>query len=84
MKEKINFLLGTDVFSHLTNMKYIPRWLVLLLDIFLCLFSYYVSYFIASKLYDKSLDIRVLTYFQQFGVVVGLQIIFFWIFHRDM
>jgi FlaA1/EpsC-like NDP-sugar epimerase len=81
MKEKINFLLGTDVFSHLTNMKYIPRWLVLLLDIFLCLFSYYVSYFIASKLYDKSLDIRALTYFQQFGVVVGLQIIFFWIFH---
>lgn len=81
MKEKINFLLGTDVFSHLTNMKYIPRWLVLLLDIFLCLFSYYVSYFIASKLYDKSIDVRALTYFQQFGVVIGLQIIFFWIFH---
>jgi len=81
MKERFTFLWGSDVFSHLSNMKYIPRWVVLLFDIFLCLLSYYVSYYISSQLYNNTLDARALTVFQRMGVIVALQIFFFWVFH---
>jgi FlaA1/EpsC-like NDP-sugar epimerase len=81
MKERFTFLWGSDVFSHLSNMKYIPRWVVLLLDIFLCLLSYYVSHYISSRLYNNILDVRTLSVFQRMSVIVGLQIFFFWVFH---
>lgn len=81
MKERFNFLWNSDVFSHLTNLKYIPRWLVLLFDIFLCLLSYYVAFYISLKLYNKMPDERVLNVFQRSGIIIGLQILFFWLFH---
>lgn len=81
MKEKLNFLLGTDMFSHLTNLKYIPRWVVLLFDIFLCLISYFIAYYISLKLYNSTLDERVLSVFQRAGLIIGLQIVLFWLFH---
>ena len=81
MKEKFNFLLGTDVFSHLTNLKYIPRWVVLLFDILLCILSYYISYYISLKLYNGIPDQRFLSVIQRAGVIMVLQIIFFWLFH---
>lgn len=81
MKDRFTFLWSSDVFSHLTNMKYIPRWVVLLVDIFLCLLSYYVSYYISSRLYNNVPDARTLSIFQRLAVIVGLQIFFFWVFH---
>ena len=81
MKERFTFLSGSDVFSHLTTMKYIPRWAVLLFDILLCITSYYASYFISTKLYYNDLDTRIFSFTQEMGVIVGLQIIFFWLFH---
>jgi len=81
MKERFTFLRGSDVFSHLTTMKYIPRWVVLSFDVFLCLLSYYASYYISIKLYNNELDVRVFSVFQRMGIIVGLQIVFFWLFH---
>jgi FlaA1/EpsC-like NDP-sugar epimerase len=81
MKDKFSFLNGSDVFSHLTSMKYVPRWVVLLFDILLCLFSYYVSYFITTKLFGSTVDVRILTGFQRMGFVIISQVIFFWLFH---
>ena len=81
MKERFTFLLGSDVFSHLTNMKYIPRWVVLSFDIFLCLFSFYASYYISLKLYTNDFDVRIFSFAQRMGIIVGLQIVFFWLFH---
>ena len=81
MKERFTFLRGSDVFSHLTNMKYIPRWVVLLFDIFLCLISYSVANYISLKLYNNELDVRVFSMYERMGVIVGLQIVFFWLFH---
>jgi FlaA1/EpsC-like NDP-sugar epimerase len=80
MKEKYNFLWNSDIFSHLNNLKYLPRWAVLIFDLFLCLFSYYVAYYISTKLYNSSPDIRVLSVFQRFEIIMGFQIGFFWIF----
>jgi len=81
MKERFTFLRGSDVFSHLTTIKYIPRWVVLSFDVFLCLLSYYASYYISIKLYNNELDVRVFSVFQRMGIIVGLQIVFFWLFH---
>ena len=81
MKDRFSFLWSSDVFSHLTNLKYIPRWVVLALDIFLCLLSYYIAYYISSKIYHNLLDERVLPVFERLGIVMILQIFLFWIFH---
>jgi len=81
MKDRFTFLWSSDVFSHLTNLKYIPRWVVLLFDIFLCLISYYISVYISSKIYNNLMDVRVLPPAERLGIVLTLQIFFFWIFH---
>ena len=81
MKDRFSFLWSSDVFSHLTNLKYIPRWVVLAFDIFLCLLSYYIAFYISSKIDRNLLDERVLSLFERLGVVMILQIFFFWIFH---
>ena len=77
IKEKFNFLLNSDVFSHLITLKYLPRWVVLLFDIFLCLISYYIAYYISLKLYNNTPDVRILSVFQRVGLIVGFQIVFF-------
>ena len=81
MKDRFTLLWSSDVFSHLTSLKYIPRWVVLSFDIFLCLISYYISYQINSRIYHNSLDVRILSPFQRLGIIMVLQIFLFWIFH---
>jgi len=81
MKDRFTFLWSSDVFSHLTSLKYIPRWAVLLFDILICLLSYYISFQISSKIYNNALDDSVFTVFQRLGIIIALQIVFFWVFH---
>jgi FlaA1/EpsC-like NDP-sugar epimerase len=81
MKDRFTFLWSSDVFSHLTNLKYIPRWVVLSFDILICLVSYYLSFHISEKIYNTVLDDRIFTVFQRLGIVMTLQVFFFWIFH---
>jgi len=80
MKEKFNFLGGSDIFSHLNNLKYIPRWIVLFVDILICLISYNISCYISSRLYTNALDFRIFSTFQRMGIIIFLQILFFWLF----
>ena len=80
MKEKFNFLGGSDIFSHLNNLKYIPRWIVLFVDILICLVSYNISCYISSRLYTNALDFRIFSTFQRMGIIIFLQILFFWLF----
>jgi len=81
MSDKFHFLKSTDIFSHLTNLKYIPRWLVLFLDVILCISSYYAAHFISAKLFNSILDERIISFYQMGGIIIGFQIIFFWMFH---
>jgi len=81
MKDRFTFLWSSDVFSHLTNLKYITRWVVLSFDILICLVSYYLSFHISEKIYNTVLDDRIFTVFQRLGIVMTLQVFFFWIFH---
>ncbi|MDP4239817.1 MAG: nucleoside-diphosphate sugar epimerase/dehydratase [Bacteroidota bacterium] len=81
MKDRFTFLWSSDVFSHLTNLKYIPRWVVLSFDIFICFLSYYISSYIYSRIYNNFLDDRILSIYQSVGIIITLQIFFFWLFH---
>ena len=81
MKDRFSILWSSDVFSHLTNLKYIPRWVVLSFDIFLCLISYSIAFYISSKINHNILDESILPLFERLGIVMMLQIFFFWIFH---
>ena len=81
MNDKLTFLRNSDMFSHITNLKYIPRWVVLTLDIFLCIVSYYAAFYISYKLFENDPDQRFFSFYQRLGVILSFQIVFFWFFH---
>lgn len=81
MKEKFNFLKNTDVFSHIISLKYIPRWLVLLVDIMLCVFAYYIASYFSERLMNGEFDHRTIGFLGRNVILVGVQVCFFWIFH---
>src|ERR1035437_7662625 len=80
MKDRYTFLQNTDIFSHITNLKYIPRWLVLAVDVILCFIAFYISFYISSRFYGSHSDERILSYFQRLGIILFFQVIFFWFF----
>lgn len=81
MSKKENLLANSDIFSHLTSLQYIPRWIVLFIDISLCVLAYFISSFISTKLYAGIPDGRILVFYQRLSIAISLQILFFWIFH---
>lgn len=81
MSDKFLFLRSTDIFSHLTNLKYIPRWLVLVLDVIVCIACYYIAHHISIQLFNNVVDERIISFHQRIGFVITSQIIFFWLFH---
>ncbi len=81
MNQKDNLLFHTDIFSHLTSLQYLPRWIVLIIDIILCVLAYSIASFITTKIYAGEVDIRILNFYQRLSIALTLQIIFFWIFH---
>ena len=81
LKNKISFLLSTDIFSHLASLKYLPRWLVLFVDIALCIFSFYLSQVLLGSLKYYYADIPLLSFFPRMVTLVVSQVFFFWMFH---
>jgi len=81
IQDKLNSLGSSDIFSHITNLNYIPRWLVLFVDVCLCLIAYWISIFISSKFFFNIPNDNLLSFYQLMGVILSLQILFFWIFH---
>ena len=81
LNDKFSFLRNSDIFSHITNLKYIPRWVVLFVDVILCIFSYYIAYYLSTRFYNKVPDERYLTFIQRLGLILTVQVFFFWIFH---
>lgn len=76
------FALGkSDIFSHLTSLKYLPRWVVLFVDIFICVLSYVIADFVSIKFNGAEVVDPAFGVYQQLGVLIFVQIIFFWLFH---
>ena len=74
-------LFQSDIFSHIPDMKYMPRWAVLLFDLFLCFGAYVISFAIGSSLFTYGLEELALGFWQQMLIVMLIQVLCFWIFH---
>ena len=81
MKNPWIFIKKSDIFSHFISIKYLPRWLVLLVDVLLCTFSFVFSYFIVSHLSVSNDEILNLALPSRLFILLFFQIIFFWFFH---
>ena len=73
-------LFKSDIFSHLISFKYLPRWVVLAVDVAASIISYWFSDFIASKLSIIS-NTTQLPLGLELILVISVQLFFFWLFH---
>jgi len=74
-------LLHSDIFSHLSSIGYLPRWSVLLMDLFLCTIGFWFSYWVGNGLFTYRSEQGLLDVWQQYVILIGLQMICFWVFH---
>lgn len=81
MKHKLSELKRSDVFTHVTNLTYLPKWGVLLIDLLLALIAYVISYMISYNLAGLRVSSGVLPIWQQAAILMILQLIAFWTFH---
>ncbi|MGC3979388.1 MAG: nucleoside-diphosphate sugar epimerase/dehydratase [Paludibacteraceae bacterium] len=72
----------SDIFSHFTSLAYLPRWVVFIGDIIVCVFSYTLSYLLVSRsANDLTNPIIINNFWLRMTLLVSVQILFFWIFH---
>ena len=81
MKKRITEIKRSDVFAHVTNLTYLPKWGVLLIDLLLALISYMISYLISNNLAGFKPDPDILPIWRQAGILMVSQVLFFWFFH---
>ncbi len=74
-------LRNSDIFEHTKALAYLPRWAVLLLDISICFVSFVLSYLLGKGMFSYHLESPVVAIWQQCGILLLLQVVFFWIFH---
>ncbi len=81
MKRKFSEIQRSDVFSHVTNLTYLPKWGVLLIDMLLALIAYVISYLISYNLVHMQVTQGILPIWQQAIIVMCFQTLAFWVFH---
>ncbi|MBQ9296371.1 MAG: polysaccharide biosynthesis protein [Paludibacteraceae bacterium] len=80
--EKIRDLLRSDIFSHIPDVHYMPRWGVLLLDMLLCAIAFLLALLIGRGIFDyKDIEELQMPLWMQFLSVMGVQLLAFWVFH---
>ncbi|MDL2290353.1 polysaccharide biosynthesis protein, partial [Paludibacteraceae bacterium OttesenSCG-928-F17] len=80
-KTRKNSLRDTDIFSHLTSLSYVPRWIVLFLDIAVCIIASFLASYAVTVFREDVLTVYLLTSGWDHFIVIGCQIVFFWLFH---
>ncbi|MDR7817158.1 nucleoside-diphosphate sugar epimerase/dehydratase [Riemerella anatipestifer] len=70
---------GGDNIVSLSNIRYLPRWVVLLIDVFFLIISLTLSYGIVSKLASISYP-HVLNVYQKYVVIVSVNVLFMFLF----
>lgn len=79
-KNVFHQLFKSDIFSHFISLKYLPRWVVLAVDIIASIISYWFSDFISSQFYISAITLQ-LPFPIELALVLSVQIFFFWLFH---
>ena len=81
MRHKFSELKRSDIFTHVTNLTYLPKWGVFLIDLLLALVAYMISYMISYNLAGLHIEECLLSLWQQAAVLMVLQALAFWMFH---
>ena len=81
MRHKFSELKRSDIFTHVTNLTYLPKWGVFLIDLLLALVAYMISYMISYNLAGLHVEECLLSLWQQAAVLMVLQALAFWMFH---
>lgn len=71
----------SDIFSHLSSMRYLPHWAILMIDLFLCTIAYIISYFIGQGLFNYGADEMMWRVRSQLLLLLCIQTLSFWCFH---
>jgi FlaA1/EpsC-like NDP-sugar epimerase len=79
--KRIKDIFNSDIFSHWVNISYLPRWGVLLLDLFIVLISFLISIKIGQNLWIYKIDRLMFTLPEQTLILLATQCLFFWVFH---
>lgn len=71
----------SDVFENISKMKYIPRWTVLLMDMFICIISLLFCLWVGNHIFCHNyMEFGYEFLFMRLGSVIAIQMAFFWIF----
>ena len=81
-KNNLNELRSSDIFSHIPQVTYLPRWGVLLMDVMLCTIAFWISVWVGSGFLNYvNLNNQIVPIGAQYLIVMLVQIIAFWVFH---
>lgn len=81
MENLLNKIKNSDMFSHLSSIGYLPRWMVLIMDLSLCVVAYFFAYNLAYHFYYYQYDGVVLYNVKNLAILLVCQSVWFWIFH---
>ena len=79
--KQIKDVTTSDIFSHWINIAYLPRWGVLLLDLFIVFVAFIISIIIGNNLWGYSFPSLLFPIWLQLLVLLITQCGFFWAFH---
>ena len=75
-------VLRSDIFSHIPQMSYVPRWGVLLIDLMLCSIAFWLSVWVGSGFFNYPLwGEFTIPLSAQYVIVMAVQVFAFWAFH---
>ena len=75
LKKKIY---GGDNIVNLSDVRYLPRWVILVIDIFILIASVAISYFTLQKLGVKDFDF--LDYYEKYILIIAINVLFMFVF----
>ena len=81
MKRRLSELKRSDIFSHVTNLTYLPKWGVLLIDLLLALIAFMVSYLISVNIAHVHIENTIYALWRQALILMVCQAFTFWAFH---
>ncbi|MCQ2341768.1 MAG: polysaccharide biosynthesis protein [Paludibacteraceae bacterium] len=76
-----HYLTSSDIFSHIPDLKYLPRWGVLLMDLLLCSIAFFAAILVGDSLFDYHLWNVALSIWEQAFVLLVIQTGTFWLYH---
>lgn len=69
-----------SIFSKISSIGYLPMWLVLIIDMMICLTVYFISYELVARYYYDVYYSDIRFRFDKVAIVMGVQLFFFWLF----